>query len=123
MQGNDDLGKNPEKLPSQQWQGFKFFCGNYDEELNQNSTVSNFLESDDIIPLSQARAGDILLIIELLTINCIEDLRDIGFLPGKEIHVISRTTTGSVIVLLPFGFDSCFMPGNPSTALPHKINV
>lgn len=100
MRGDDDLDKSPNKSPSQQWWGFKFFCGNSSEELNQNSTISNFVKSDDIIPLSQARSGDIVLIVELLPISCIEDLRKMGFLPGKEIQIISRTTTGSVIVLL-----------------------
>ncbi len=100
MRGDDDLDQNPEKSPSQPWQGFKFFCGDSGDELNQNSSVSNFLESDDIIPLSQVRAGDIVLIVKLMDIDCVEDLRNMGFLPGKQIQVISRTTTGSVIVLL-----------------------
>ncbi|MEO1372978.1 MAG: ferrous iron transport protein A [Cyanobacteria bacterium J06635_10] len=100
MRGDDDLDKSPEKSPSGQWQGFKFFCGDSGEELYENSTISNFSESNDIIPLSQARAGNIVLIVKLLNIGCVEDLRNMGFLPQKEIQVISRTTTGSVVVVL-----------------------
>ena len=92
MQSDDGLDKSPDKSPSQQWQGFKFFCGNSGRE-------SNNFESDDIIPLSQARAGDIISIVEILSIDCIEDLKNMGLIPGKEIQVISRTTTGSVIVI------------------------
>ena len=62
--------------------------------------MPQFVESDDIIPLSQSRAGDVVLIVELNTISCIEELKNMGLLPGKEIRVISRTTTGSVIVIL-----------------------
>lgn len=94
---DDDLDKSPEKSTS--WQGFKFFCGDSGGDLNQNSSVPNFLESDDIIPLSQARAGDIISIVEILPIDCVEELQNMGLLPGIEIQVISRTTTGSVIVL------------------------
>ncbi|MEO1763162.1 MAG: ferrous iron transport protein A [Cyanobacteria bacterium J06629_18] len=97
MRGDDDLDKNPEKSTS--WQGFKFFCGDSGEELNQNSTLSNYLESDDIIFLSQVQAGEIILVVDILPIDCIEELKNMGLLPGKEIQVISRTTTGSVIVI------------------------
>lgn len=100
MRGDDDLDKSPEKSPSGQWQGFKFFCGDSGEELYENSTISNFSESNDIIPLSQARAGDIVLIVKLINIGCVEDLRNMGIVPQKEIQVISRTTTGSVVVVL-----------------------
>ncbi|MEM9922724.1 MAG: FeoA family protein [Cyanobacteria bacterium P01_D01_bin.50] len=100
MRGDDDLDKSPEKSISGQWQGFKFFCGDSGEELYKNSTISNFSESNDIIPLSQARAGDIVLIVTLINIGCVEDLRNMGFLPQKEIQVISRTSTGSVVVVL-----------------------
>ena len=95
---DDDLEKSPEKSTS--WQGFKFFCGDSGERLNRNSRIPNFLESDDIIPLSEVRAGEIVLIVELLLIDCVKDLQNMGFSPGIEIQVISRTTTGSVIVLL-----------------------
>jgi len=94
---DDDLDKSPKKSTS--WQGFKFFCGDSRRELNQNSDLSNFSESDEMILLSQVRAGEIVLIVELFPIDCIEDLQNMGLLPGKEIQVISRTTTGSVIVL------------------------
>ncbi|MDY6899050.1 MAG: ferrous iron transport protein A, partial [Cyanobacteriota bacterium] len=95
---DDDLDKSPEKSAS--WQGFQFFCGNSSGELNRNSRVPNFLESDDIITLSEARAGEIVLIVELLLIDCVKYLQNMGLSPGIEIQVISRTTTGSVIVLL-----------------------
>lgn len=98
MRGDDDLDENQEKSPSVQWQGFKFFCGNSSRESNNSPTTSN--ESDDIIPLSQADSGDIILIVEILCIDCIEDLKNMGLVPGKEVQVISCTTTGSVIVLL-----------------------
>ena len=49
MSDDDDLEQNPEKSTS--WQRFKFFCGDSGGELNQNSTVSDLFESDDIIPL------------------------------------------------------------------------
>ena len=100
MRDDEDLGKGSKKSPSQQWDGFTFFCGDSGEELNQNSTVPNVGKSNDIYPLSEARSGDRVLIVELLSIRCIEDLREMGFSPGQEIQVISRTTTGSVIVLL-----------------------
>ncbi|MGF1675724.1 MAG: ferrous iron transport protein A [Rivularia sp. (in: cyanobacteria)] len=100
MHSDENLDKSPEKSESEQWQKFKFFCGNSSGELNQNSSLSDFLDSDDIIPLSQARAGDIVSIVELLSIDCVEDLRNMGLIPGAEIQVISRTTTGSVIVVL-----------------------
>lgn len=98
MSDDDDLEQNPEKSTS--WQRFKFFCGDSGGELNQNSTVSDLFESDDIIPLWQAKAGDIISIVEILSTDCIEDLKNMGFLSGKEIQVINRTTTGSVIVIL-----------------------
>ncbi|MEO1430913.1 MAG: ferrous iron transport protein A [Cyanobacteria bacterium J06632_19] len=98
MSDDDDLEQNPEKSTS--WQRFKFFCGDSGGELNQNSNLSDFFESDDIILLSEAKAGDIISIVEILSIDCIEDLKNMGFLPGKEIQVISRTSTGSVVVLL-----------------------
>ena len=98
MRGDDDLDKNPEKSTS--WQGFKFFCRDSGGKLNQNSNLVNFLESNDIIPLSEVRSGDIISIVEILPIDCSEDLKNMGLLPGKQIQVISRTTTGSVIVLV-----------------------
>ncbi|MGD1911505.1 MAG: ferrous iron transport protein A [Rivularia sp. (in: cyanobacteria)] len=97
MRGDDDLDKSPEKSQSQEWQGFKFFCKDSGEELYE---ISNFSESNDIIPLSQARAGDIVLIVKLINIGCVKDLRNMGFLPQKEIQVISRTTTETVVVVL-----------------------
>ena len=97
MTGDGDLDQNPEKSTS--WQGFKFFCEDSGEELNQNSTISNFLESDGIIILSKIRAGEIIIIVEILPMDCIEDLKNMGLFPGKEIQVISRTTTDSVIVV------------------------
>ena len=98
MSNGDDLDQNPDKSTSSQ--EFKFFFGDYREELNQNSALSYFFESDDIIPLSQAKAGDIISIVEILSIDCIEDLKNMGFIPGKEIQVINRNNTGYVIVLL-----------------------
>ncbi|MEB3214771.1 MAG: ferrous iron transport protein A [Nostocales cyanobacterium 94392] len=100
MQSDDNLQKSPEKSEYQQWHKFKFFCGNSPGELNQNSSLPDFLDSDEIIPLSEARAGDTIAIVELLSIDCVEDLRNMGLIPGAEIQVISRTTTGSVIVVL-----------------------
>ncbi|NJO27096.1 MAG: ferrous iron transport protein A [Nostocaceae cyanobacterium CSU_2_110] len=100
MHSDENLDQSPEKSESEQWQKFKFFCGNSAGELNQNSSLSDFLDSDDIIPLSQVRAGDIVSIVELLSIDCAEDLRNMGLIPGADIQVISRTTTGSVIVVL-----------------------
>lgn len=100
MQSDENLDQSPEKPESGKWQGFNFFCGNSAGELNQNSSLSDFLDSDEIIPLSEARAGDIVLIVELFSIDCLKDLRNMGLIPGAEIQVISRTTTGSVIVVL-----------------------
>ncbi|MBE9213598.1 ferrous iron transport protein A [Plectonema cf. radiosum LEGE 06105] len=100
MQSDENLDNSPEKSESEQWDRFKFFCGNSTGELNQNSNLSDFLDSDDIIPLSEARAGDIVSIVELLSIDCAEDLRNMGLIPGAEIQIISRTTTGSVIIVL-----------------------
>ena len=97
MRGDDDLDKRPEK--STLWQGFKFFCGDSGGKSNDNPTRSNFVESDDIILLSQVISGGIVSIVEILPIDCVEDLKNMGLLPGKEIQVISRTTTGSVIVI------------------------
>jgi len=49
----DDLDKSQGKSTS--WQGLKFFCKDSDGELNQDSNVPNFSESDDIVPLSEVR--------------------------------------------------------------------
>ena len=100
MQSDDDSNQSPDKSLSQQWKGFKFFCGDSGKELNQNSTVPNFVESDKVIRLSQVRAGETVLIIEIVSISCVEDLREMGFVPGVSIQIVSRTTTGYVIVLL-----------------------
>ncbi|MEO0934233.1 MAG: FeoA domain-containing protein, partial [Cyanobacteria bacterium J06641_2] len=42
---------------------------------------------------------EIILVVDILPIDCIEELKNMGLLPGKEIQVISRTTTGYVIVI------------------------
>ena len=50
----DDLDKSQGESTS--WQGLKFFCKDSDGELNQDSNVLNFSESDEIVPLSEVRA-------------------------------------------------------------------
>ena len=58
--------------------------------------------------LSQIKAGEIILIVDIFPIDCIEDLKNMGLLPGKKIRVISRTTTSSVMVIADnqrIGFD------------------
>lgn len=97
---------SPNRLQAPKWEGFKFFCGNFDlnEELNQylhsSNSLSNSLNSDEIICLSQTQVGDIYTIIKIYPTSCAQDLQDMGFIPEKQIQVISRTPTGSVIVIL-----------------------
>lgn len=88
-----DDSKQRDNLPfAPIWQGSKLFCGEQSQQLNLN------FANDALIPLSKAEVGDVVCIVEIRLVNCIDYLLNMGLIPGTELQVISTTATGDVVV-------------------------
>ena len=93
MEDNDNQDNKFNSPETRKWSGFKFFCGAQSQKLNFNS-------DDNLISLSQTEVGDVVCIVEIEPIDCIDYLLNMGFTVGTELQIVSITTTGSVVVNL-----------------------
>ncbi|MGD1911504.1 MAG: FeoA family protein [Rivularia sp. (in: cyanobacteria)] len=85
--------KQSDSLPfAPMCQGLKLFCGEQSLQLNLN------FANHALIPLSQGEVGDVVCIIEIQTVNCIDYLLNMGLVAGTELQIISTTATGDVVV-------------------------
>ncbi len=90
---------NSDRLHTQAWQEFSFFCDSVETNQNQYIHEENFSDSP-VFPLSQAQVGDIVRIIELQNLENIDHLVRMGFILGAELEIKSHIKSGSVIVAL-----------------------
>ena len=94
MKDNDSLDNNNSNSPETgKWSGFKFFCGFQSQKLDLKS-------DDNLISLSKTEVGDVVCIVEIEPIECIDYLLNMGFTVGTELQIVSTTRTGSVVVNL-----------------------
>ncbi|MEO0968812.1 MAG: FeoA family protein [Cyanobacteria bacterium J06639_18] len=93
MNNNENLDSNFNSPETGKWAGFQFFCGAQSRKINFNSRAN-------LISLSETQLGDVVCIVEINPIDCIDYLLNMGFTIGTELQVISVTKTGSVVVNL-----------------------
>ena len=93
MENNQSSDNNFNSPDNKKWSGFKFFCGAQSQKLNLKS-------HDNLISLSETEVGDVVCIVEIEPIDCIDYLLNMGFTVGSELQIVSRTRTGSVVVNL-----------------------
>lgn len=93
MQKNNSPDNNFNSPESGKWSEFKFFCGAPSQRFNLNTR-------NDLISLSETEVGDIVCIGEIQPIDCIDYLLNMGFTVGTELHVVSKSRSGSVVVNL-----------------------
>ncbi len=93
MNNNENLNRNFNSGNTGKWGGFKFFCGAQSRKLNLKS-------HENLISLSETEVGDIVCIVKVNPIDCIDYLLNMGFTIGTELQIISVTKTGSVVVNL-----------------------
>lgn len=91
MNNNDNLDNNFNSSDTEKWSGFKFFCGAQSQKFNLNSY-------ENLISLSETEVGDVVCIVEVEPIDCIDYLLNMGFTVGAELQIVSVTKTGSVVV-------------------------
>ncbi|MEO1372979.1 MAG: FeoA family protein [Cyanobacteria bacterium J06635_10] len=92
MEDEDD-SKQSDNLPFvPMWQGFKLFCGEQSQKLHLKGA------NHALIPLSQGEVGDVVCIVEIQIVNCIDYLFNMGLIPGTELQIISTSATGDVVV-------------------------
>lgn len=84
--------------------GFTFFGGNLEREVLpiDRGAIARLGEPNELevatMPLSRARVGDRLCIISLRgNHHTIQHLHRMGFCPGAEVQVVSRSLSGSVV--------------------------
>lgn len=93
MKNNDNSDNNFNLDSGRKWSGFKFFCGAQSEKLNLNA-------HKNLISLSETDVGDIVCIVEVQPIDCIDCLSNLGFTVGTELQIVSVSKNGSVVVNL-----------------------
>ncbi|MBR8836548.1 MAG: ferrous iron transport protein A [Stigonema ocellatum SAG 48.90 = DSM 106950] len=97
MNRSDYPENSPDDSSAQTWQKFTFF----NETCIQPSNAGEVNVSEDgLLLLSQTQKGDRVRIINLDSIININQLSQMGFLPGAELQVLSRTASGSVMVMI-----------------------
>jgi ferrous iron transport protein A len=93
--------------PSREHWGFTFFGGNLEREAlpiysgdKGRQGIPNEPEPS-IIPLARAKVGDRLCVVNLnADHHTAQRLHHMGFCPGTEVRVISRSLSGSVVVMI-----------------------
>ncbi|HEY9663243.1 MAG TPA: FeoA family protein [Allocoleopsis sp.] len=105
---NDPIKNRGEGSTSSSWQGFVYLSDSIDQRTHKSNRLPNSTDrslntpeksSPNTFPLSSRRSG----YVRLVSLNCGKSnnrLRQIGFVPGVVVKVISCTPTGSVIVAL-----------------------
>lgn len=91
MEEKDDFQPSSNSRESEIGQDFKLFFNQQSQQLNPK------VVNHDLIPLSETEVGDIVSIVVIQLVNCIDYLHKIGITPGTELQVISITTTGTVV--------------------------
>ena len=91
----------------QRW-GFTFIGGTPEKPGEQRNKVKSFPESiqnklmrKQVFPLSTTQVGDRVVITQILSgQNMAHRLSQMGLTKGSEVQVISKTTSGSVIICI-----------------------
>lgn len=109
MKDRNDLIKNRgQGSTSSSWQGFIYLGDSIDQRTHKPNSLSNSADRSlnmpeksfpNVFSLSSKRSG----YVRLVSLNCGKSnnrLRQMGFVPGVVVEVISCTPTGSVIVAL-----------------------
>ncbi|MFH7025275.1 MAG: ferrous iron transport protein A [Heteroscytonema crispum UTEX LB 1556] len=110
---SSDIRENSFNLsPHQEWQEFPFFCEPTSKQANQKSISRDELRSA-VLPLSYAKVGDRLRIVEMQHIENINHFLEMGFIPGAELQILSQMKSGSAIVALQ---DKCLELGADTAA-------
>jgi Fe2+ transport system protein FeoA len=93
-----DIRENSFDLsPHQEWQEFPFFRNPAEKQVNQK-LISRGESRPTVLPLSYAKVGDRLRIVEMQHMESIDQLLKIGFTPGTELQILSQMKSGSVII-------------------------
>ena len=97
MNCSDYPENNLDDSSAQTWQKFTFF----NETCIQPPDAGEVNVSEDgLLLLSQTQKGDRVRIINLDSIISINQLSQMGFLPGADLEVLSCTASGSVMVMV-----------------------